>query len=39
MTVPLTVIPLDLRKKSNNKRREREVFHSVAKITGTTTTN
>ncbi|PVH69633.1 hypothetical protein DL98DRAFT_598489 [Cadophora sp. DSE1049] len=37
MRVPPTVIPPDLGKKGNNKRREKEVFHSVAKMTGTTT--
>jgi hypothetical protein len=34
----LTVIPPDLRKKSN-KRKEREFFYLAAKITGTTTIN
>jgi hypothetical protein len=39
MTVPSTVISPDLRKKSNNKRREREAFYLVAKITETIITN
>jgi hypothetical protein len=37
--VPLIVILPDPGKKSNNKRREREVIYSVVKMTGTTITN